>query len=408
MINELRRIGRLGARRLGEKWRCRRKRPIGTLALSALFLLGVAVLEPAAQEQIQIARDTSASPNDLNGLADRMNANTLTIVTGNPGLVFAAFGNDLAAVLNDGNDLRILPVISQGSAQNVRDVRFLHGIDLGFTVTNILGNIRRSGEIGNLSDKIVYIAKISNDEIHVLTRSDITSMEQLRGRKVNFNAIGSGSELSAHDIFRALKIDVQEVNLLPADALEKLKNGEIAATIVTSGKPAADIASLKASDGYRFLPVPLVGALMDDYLPSKFTNADYPNLIPPGQSVETIAAAAVLIAYNWPKDTDRYRRIDKFVKALFARFAEFQKPPRHPKWRETNLFATIPGWKRFEGAEEMLTNYRDQVATGQRPQFGQAVVDRSSGRPLTERDRNELFEGFLKWSATTGATTGSR
>jgi TRAP transporter TAXI family solute receptor len=328
-----------------------------------------------------------------------MNANTLTLVTGNPSFIFTAYGNDLAAVLNDGDELRILPVASQGAAQNVRDVRFLRGIDLGFTVTNILGDYRRTGELGDLSDKIVYIARISNDEIHVVTRSDITTLEQLRGRKVNFNSIGSGSELSARDIFRALNIEVEEVNFGPADAFEKLKTGEIAATILTSGKPAAAMAPLKASDGYHLLSVPLVGTLMDDYLPSKLTSADYPNLIAPGHTVETIAASSVLIAYNWPKDSDRYRRIDKFVRAFFTKFPEFQKPPRHPKWRETNLFATIPGWKRFEGAEEMVAKYREQVATGRGQQFGQVLVDRSSGRPLTERDRNQLFEDFLKWNA---------
>src|SRR6202008_224259 len=137
-------------------------------------------------------------------------------------------------------------VISQGAFQNIRDVRFLKGVDLGFTATNYLGQYRRSGEIGDLTDKIVYIARISNDHIHVLTRSNITSLEQLRGQTVNFNSKGSGSQLSAQDIFRALKINVEEVNLGPADAFEKLKNGEIAATILTSAAPASAIASLKA------------------------------------------------------------------------------------------------------------------------------------------------------------------
>jgi TRAP transporter TAXI family solute receptor len=379
--------------------------PLGVIALRAiiflaLILLGLPTQNGTAHAEPLLARDVAAAPQpNLNSVAERMNANTLTIVTGNPSFIFTAYGNDLAAVLNDGDDLRILPVASQGAAQNVRDVRFLRGIDLGFTVTNILGDYRRTGELGDLADKIVYIARISNDEIHVVTRSDITKLEQLRGRRVNFNSVGSGSELSARDIFRALNIEVQEVNLGPADAFEKLKTGEITATILTSGKPAAAMASLKASDGYHLLPVPLVGTLMDDYLPSKLTNADYPNLIAPGQIVETIAASSVLIAYNWPKDSDRYRRIDKFVRAFFTKFPEFQKPPRHPKWRETNLFATIPGWKRFEGAEEMVARYREQVATGKGQQFGQVIVDRSSGRPLTERDRNQLFEDFLKWNA---------
>jgi TRAP transporter TAXI family solute receptor len=306
--------------------------------------------------------------------------------------------NDLAAVLNDGDELRILPVTSQGAVQNVRDVRFLKGVDLGFTVSNILGHYRRSGEIGDLEDKLVYIAKIANDEIHVVTRSDITTLEQLRGRKVNFNAKGSGSQMSAHDIFRSLNIAVEEVNLGPADAFEKLKSGEIAATILTSGKPAGAIASLKAGEGYRLIPVPFAKSLQDDYLPSTLTHNDYPNVIAPGETVDTIAASSVLIAYNWPKNSDRYRRVDKFVQAFFAKFAEFQKPPRHPKWKETNLASTLPGWKRFEGAEQLLTSYREQVVANKRQQFDQFLAAHPAGQPLAERDRIQLFEDFLKWS----------
>ena len=70
--------------------------------------------------------------------------------------------------------------------------------------------------------------------------------------------------------------------------------------------------------------------------------------------MESVAVSAVLIAYNWPKGTDRYRRIQKFVDTFFPKLAEFQKPPRHPKWKEANLAATLPGWTRFEGAEEWL------------------------------------------------------
>jgi TRAP transporter TAXI family solute receptor len=391
MIEGLQRLGRSPA-----TWR------IGAVTLCGLALLGGPILDHPALAQQAAPRERAArAPGprpDLRAISEKMNANTLTLVTGNPTFIFTSYGNDLAAVLNDGDELRILPVTSQGAVQNVRDVRFLKGVDLGFTVSNILGHYRRSGEIGDLEDKLVYITKIANDEIHVLTRSDITSLEQLRGRKVNFNAKGSGSQMSAHDIFRGLNIAVEEVNLGPADAFEKLKSGEIAATILTSGKPATAIANLKAGEGYRLLPVPFAKSLQDDYLPSTLTHNDYPNVIAAGETVDTIAASSVLIAYNWPKNSDRYRRVDKFVQAFFSKFAEFQKPPRHPKWKETNLASTLPGWKRFEGAEQLLATYREQVVANRRQQFDQFLADRPSGQPLAERDRNQLFEDFLRWS----------
>jgi hypothetical protein len=204
--------------------------------------------------------------------------------------------------------------------------------------------------------------------------------------------------MTARDIFTGLNIDVEEVNLGPADAFAKLANGEIAATVLTSGRPATAIAALKASDGYHLLPVPYAKSLRDDYLPSTLTHDDYPNLIAAGETVDTIAASSILFAYNWPKNSDRYRRVDKFVKALFAKFTELQKPPRSPHWRQANLAATLPGWKRFEGAEELLASYREQtVAGGMREQFDQFITRRSGKLPTTEQGRNQLFNDFLRW-----------
>jgi uncharacterized protein len=390
---------------MGERLRLRSAaRCIIAVVICGLVVLGSLIVDRAAQAQQQPVRpkgsSTSVAPRsgpDLRAITERMNANTLTLVTGSPNLIFTSYGSDLATVLNDGDELRVLPVISQGAVQNVLDVRFLRGIDLGFTVSNILGHYRRSGELGDLEDKLVYIMKISNDEVHLVTRSDITSLEQLRGRKVNFNSKGSGTQMTARQIFTGLNIDVDEVNLGPADAFDKLAKREIAATIITSGKPAGAVAQLKASDGYRLIPVPFAQPLRDDYLPSTLTHEDYPNLIANGGTVDTIAASSILIAYNWPKNTDRYRRVDKFVKALFAKFTELQKPPRNPHWREANLAATLPGWKRFEGAEELLASYREQTLAGMREQFDQFLALRAGKTPVTEQERNQLFNDFVRW-----------
>jgi len=383
-----------GRLRLRSATRC-----IVAAVLCGLIVLSNPILDRTAQAQQSAApkgSNTGARP-DLRAITERMNANTLTLVTGNPSFIFTAYGNDLAAVLNDGDELRILPVTSQGAVQNVRDVRFLRGIDLGFTVSNILGHFRRTGELGDLEERLVYIMKISNDEIHLVTRSYVTNLQQLRGRKVNFNSKGSGTQMTARDIFTSLNIEVEEVNLGPADAFAKLANGEIAATVLTSSKPAAAIAPLKASEGYRLLPVPYAKPLRDAYLPSTLTHEDYPDLIAKGETVDTIAASSVLFAYNWPKNSDRYRRVDKFVKALFAKFTELQKPPRNPHWREANLAATVPGWKRFGGAEELLASYREQTVAGMREQFDQFIARRSGKVPTSEPERNQLFNEFLRW-----------
>jgi hypothetical protein len=114
---------------LSRVWCAKAAWRIGTIAVCALALLGLGI---PAHAQFQPKRERSR---DLQETADRMNANTLIVVTGNPGFIYSELGNDLAAVLNNGDELRILPVVSQGGVQNIRDVRFLKGVDIGFSAT---------------------------------------------------------------------------------------------------------------------------------------------------------------------------------------------------------------------------------------------------------------------------------
>jgi TRAP transporter TAXI family solute receptor len=362
-----------------------------------------ALLSQSAAAQHRSGPPLPSKP-QLGSLGERVNANTIAVISGNLNATYVTIAYDLSAVLDDGDEFRVLPVIGKGGGQNIKDVRFLKGVDLGITQSNLLGYYKRSNEIGPIDDKIVYIAKLFNEEMHLIVRADsgIGSLADLAGKKVNFSDAGSGTQLSTRDIFERLGIKAEEVNMGQADAFEKLKSGEIAATVLIAGKPAGSIGRLKAAEGFRILPVAFDKPLQSDYLPAALSAEDYPGLIAPGEKVETVAVGAVLIAFNWPKHTDRYRRIQKFVEAFFPKLGEFHKPPRHPKWREANLAAVLPGWKRFEGAEEWLRK-RDKIAQdrpqGEREQFGAFLAQHvSEPVALSAGERDKLFQEFLNWS----------
>ena len=102
------------------------------------------------------------------------------------------------------------------------------------------------------------------------------------------------------------------------------------------------------------LPIPYSAELENDYLPAKFSGEDYPNLVEGSQTVETIAVGAVLAVFNWQEGSDRLRRVTAIVEKFFNKFAEFQKAPRHPKWKEVNLAARLPGWNRLPAATNWL------------------------------------------------------
>jgi len=362
---------------------------MGATLAGSLALLGGSIFGDVAQAQ----STGQAQQQSRNPLVDKINANTIMLLTAGSGLTYGALAYDLSTVLNDGDNLRILPVQGYSAFQNVRDVRYLRGIDIGFVRTNILGYWRRHGDIPDLNEKIVYVFKVCNEEENIIARSDITSIEQLRGKKVSFNQVGSGTQMSAQDIFSRFKVDVEEVNMKQGDGLQKLKNGEISAVVVSAGKPSPVLRGLKGD--YHIVPIPYNVSMIEDYLPSTLTHEDYPNLIPEGQTVDTLASGVVVIAYNWPKNSDHYRRLEKFVNAFFPRLADFYSPPRHEKWKETNLAAEVPGWKRFAAAEEWLR--RDQDLNHQRGEFEQFVASRDHTKTISEVDRNKLFGEFLKW-----------
>ncbi len=316
---------------------------------------------------------------------EQPNENIVGIISGSPNSddTYLQMAYDLAEVLNDGDNLRILPIAGIGGPRNIRDVRYVKGIDIGLTQTNILNSFRRSNErMGQHEDKIVYIAKLFNEEVHVVARTNITSIEQLRGLKVNLDAKGSGTSYSMRDLFKTLGIDVEEVSMSQIEALEKVKSGEIAATALIAGKPVRSMSQLTRNDGLHFVPIPYSTQQFSDYLPATLTHDDYPELVPAGEAVDTVAVGAVMITYNWPKTAvDRYRRIQRFVEAFFPKIAEFQKPPHHVKWREVSIAATLSEWTRFSAAQEWLDNHRQEQTRIIPRNNAPATADTAAARP---------------------------
>jgi len=120
--------------------------------------------------------------------------------------------------------------------------------------------------------------------VHLIAGRDITSIEQLNGRKVNIDEARSGTSQTMRDVFKRLGIKVEEVNVIQGQALEMLKAGEIAATAYVSGKSAKLISNLKFERGMHFIPVPFSKEISDaEYLPTDLTHEDYPDLILPAR-----------------------------------------------------------------------------------------------------------------------------
>ena len=286
-------------------------------------------------------------------LANQLNANTVSLMTGSFGSTYAQVGADLASVLDNGTNLRILPVMGRGSVQAVADILLLRGVDAGIVRKDTLAYLDRKDFAKDIRNQFVYVAKMFNEEMHVLAPRTITSMRDLDGKTVVVDLPDSSTFVTAINVFDRLGIRPHLIYQEPRLAVDMLRKGEVDAIVAIEGKPLQWLNQINDRN-LHLVPVDYAKPLQEEYLPSKLGSADYPGLVAEGGYVETISAEAVLASYNWAPNSDRYRRLSLLVDTMFDKVGQLQRPPFHPKWKEMAPRATVSGWTRFKAAQEWL------------------------------------------------------
>jgi TRAP-type uncharacterized transport system substrate-binding protein len=367
--------------------------------LSVLVAACIAQLIPGATAQTSAPERVTNATNETRPFKKAgppHDQYTTGIVTGDPnGTEFAA-ASEIATLIATGQEtgphgeaaLRVTPMVGDGGLQNIRDVLTLADTDMSIVSLALLNRARAVLGLGDVRKQIVYIAPLYVDEFHILASWLIRNISDLAGKTVNLGVKNSAAAVLGGEIFERLGLKVNVVYLDQSAAMSAMTKGELAADLVLSGKPTGLLAR-HSWEEFHFIEIPYLPTLEKDFLPATLTHDDYPNLILFGQSIHTIGTRLALIAYNWPKGSDRYRLLDSFVRTLFSRFAELKAGPHHPKWEEVNLAATLPGWSRFPTAQRWL----DQQ------EFDTFLSKFGSG---AEADRARLFDDFLRWRKQSG------
>jgi len=370
--------------------------------LAAIFCLGIALPAVPAAAQAQKAsvryEEKKRQTNDI----------AVSIITSGITCTCARFAEDMRNVVNDlkPDGIRVLPTLGMGGLQNLNDVLFLKGIDMGVVdEDNLVLLKKRDPQLyANIEQSVQYITKLYNSEYHVLARSDIKSFDDLRGKKVSFNLKDSQTEVTSDVIFDMLKIDVQRANYDNDTALKKLRDGDISAMIVLSGAPQAAMVKVTKADNLhllaldeRSLPNRDLHPVFAKYLPVELTHEQYPALIADGQTVSTVGVRSLLVTYAWPENSVRYNKIAKFVREFFGKIDLFHDGARHPKWEEINLAADMPGWTRFKPAADWLAEHQSIALKPAFDQFVQNNAATAGQKGLSDRDREQLFVKFQQY-----------
>jgi len=325
---------------------------------------------------------------------DKLNAWTVGLAGGQLEGAPIRFATEIARVVDDGDNLHVLPIVTRGPAENVEALLYLKGVDAAIINSDALEQFKTL--VPNIQQRITYILSLFPSELHIFVRPEINSLDDLKGRKVNFNTPGTAAAYSGPLIFDRLKLDVEKTFIPHQIALEQMKAGQggMAAVVFITSKPIDTFLRGKWEPGFKFLPVPFED--FGFYLPSTLTSNDYPDLIPQGQEIQTIAVPTILAAYNWPRTSDRYKRVARLTENLFSRLDKLQEPGFHPKWKDVNLNAKVPGLDRFPAAQEWL----DRAAAGRlaATSSGNAGSTQPGTVMLTlTPDQQRLYQEFLEW-----------
>ena len=329
--------------------------------LGAGFIVAGLAMQPQANAEPATKAGVSAKEKrtPTRAMQAKMNAWTVGIAGGLLEGAPIRLAAEMARVVDDGENLHVLPIVTRGATENLNSLLYLKGVDAAIINSDALEEYKV--QIPEIQDRIRYIANLFPSELHIFVRPEIQSLQDLAGKKVNFNTHGTAAAYTGPLVFSRLGIDVNKTFIPHQVALEQMKKGDIAAVVFITSKPVDAFVRGKFEPGFKFLPVSYDKRFEDYYVQTTLESAEYPALIKPGERVQTIAVPTVLIAFNWPAGSNRYQRVARFTEYLFNRLDRLQSPGFDPKWKSMNLAATVPGVaKRFGAAQEWL----ERQATG--------------------------------------------
>jgi len=247
------------------------------LAMAVIVSLALCGLGNAQSRRTQISQPPSGTPTEAQ-IKERLNAWTIGLAGGLLEGAPIRLATDIARVVNDGGVMHVLPIVTRGPTENVNDLLYLKGVDAAIINSDSLEEYK--SQVPQIQQRITYIINLFPSELHIFVRPEIGSLQDLVGKKVNFNTQGTAAAYSGPLIFSRLGIEVEKMFIPHPVALEQLRRGEIAGVVFVTSKPVDAFLKGRWEAGYKLLPVEYGSKFEDYYLPSFLTSRIIPTSSP--------------------------------------------------------------------------------------------------------------------------------
>ena len=270
----------------------------------------------------------------------------LNYATGGTSGTYYGFSGVIANVLNEKlkNSLS-LKVESTGASKANIQMLASGDADIAIVQNDVMSYAYTGTDLFEGTDPITSFSAVAScypEYVQILAKKDITSIEQLAGKKVSVGDAGSGTEFNARQILAAYNLsfdDIKVSNQSFADSADSLKNGTIDAAFVVAGYPTTAVTELATNFDFNLLSIDAEHAakLQADY------GFYYYGVIPGGtyspvaEDVPAVAVMATIVASNNVSEDVIYA----FVKGLFDYKDDISAG--HVKGNELDLNTAVSG-----------------------------------------------------------------
>ncbi|MGB5213831.1 MAG: TAXI family TRAP transporter solute-binding subunit [Anderseniella sp.] len=375
----------------------------GILLAAGLWLIMLTAL---------FAGPAAAQSQSEDAIRQKANAGTVSLITGGVDGVsntYQQLASDLASVLDAKSELRVLPIIGYGSLQNIEDMLYLKGIDVGMVHSDVMRHMEQKQVLPGARNRLRYVTKLYDEQLHVLANTKYTDVRKLNGQTIIVGRPGSGNEMSALTLLRDLRLKVKIIHVEFDEGVQQVRDGRAAAMVVVTRKPSSKLRKIKANSGLHFLPVPMTKTVLRTYFPDPLTAEDYPNLVSPGKPVETARMAAILAVYNWKDKSLRYANVTKFIRTFIGKLDQLSQASRKDVWQKLDLTGKVKGWQQYEPAANIIRKVVDsrQVVpagfnskTKKNSEFAAFVklVQSTSSKKYSPEELLKLYLSYKDWS----------
>lgn len=300
----------------------------------------------------------------------------LGLITGNEGGAYYQLGQDLKRLLKaNGVNLTVHP--SNGAVDNIYAVSQRPGVQLAIVQSDVLTFVaaqQANPTIARIAQGIRLIFPLYDEEVHVVARRELTTLEALAGKRVAIGREGSGTYLTARLLFKLANVTPAE--MVPIDggeALAQLKAGQLDALVAVIAHPIGRFRTeVKAEDGFALTPI-TTPAILERYAATEIPAGTYAWQATP---VSTVAVKAVLVAYDAQRrECESIGRLAQHVTVGI----EWLSRHGHPLWRRVDLEQRIKGWEQYDCVRKYVGQPSDTgspaASAGERNPIADAIKD---------------------------------